>query len=102
MINNTFTIAAPSVNCYFVINKHNYIPYIIKYDKTSHYVQNETFNHDVFYASSPLNIGSNVTNSKPFGDVVVKKGHTLSIKGNVEVTIKNGFNVEKGAVLDIK
>lgn len=102
LINNTFTIAAPSVNCYFVINKHNYIPYIIKYDRTSHYVQNETFNHDVFYASSPLNIGSNVTNSKPFGDVVVKKGHTLSIKGNVEVTIKNGFNVEKGAVLDIK
>lgn len=40
--------------------------------------------------------------SYPYGDVIVKPGRTLKFVTNNDVYIKNGFECEKGALLEIK
>ena len=37
-----------------------------------------------------------------YGDVLVKSGNTLKIISDYDVKIKNGFECEKGATLEIK
>ena len=92
----------PTENCYFVINKHDYYPYIIKYDVSSNYIQNEIIDYDAYYTKTPLSIGYNVDSGHPFGNVIVKAGHTLSIKRHAEINLNGGFSVEKGATLVIQ
>lgn len=100
--NSNFIYPIPLENCYFVINKHDYIPYIIKYDVSSSYIQNEIIDYDAYYTNTPLSIGYNVDSGHPYGNVIVKAGHTLSIKRNAEIILNGGFSVEKGATLVIQ
>ena len=83
--------------CYISLTKHNYIPRVYYYDPVSNYIQNKTFTENALYANGPLAIGSNVTNSIPQGEVVVKSGKILKIYNKAGVTIPNGFKCEKGA-----
>ena len=95
------TFTAPSGNCYAVLNKHNYLPYVI-YCSDSGYIQNETLTDNRFYYNTPLNIGYDVTTEKPYGNVIVESGKKLVIQnGNNGVTIKNGFECKQGAELII-
>lgn len=56
-----------------------------------------------YYTNSPFSIGYDVTTTLPFGDVIVRDGAKLSIeKENDGVSIKNGFEIEKGAEFYIK
>jgi len=100
--NSNFVYPMPTENCYFVINKHDYYPYIIKYDVSSNYIQNEIIDYDAYYTKTPLSIGYNVDSGHPFGNVIVKAGHTLSIKRHAEINLNGGFSVEKGAKLVIQ
>ena len=57
---------------------------------------------DAYYTKTPLSIGYNVDSGHPFGNVIVKAGHTLSIKRHAEINLNGGFSVEKGAKLVIQ
>ena len=82
------------------ISQIEYIPFVMEYDVNSNYIQNKTINHDTYYFKSPLSVGYDVTNLIPYGNVKVKSGNILKLpKG---VTIKNRFEIEKGATLTIE
>ena len=99
---NTCTFPVPSGNFYISINRHNYYPHFTYYC-TSNYIQNQTIDVNSYYDSTPLNIGYDVTNTEPYGNVLIKSGSKLTIKnGNGSVSIKNGFGCEKGAELNIE
>ena len=89
-------------NCDIAIIKHNYVPYVAHINVEDHYIQNETFTENTYYLNSPVNIGNDVTSSKPNGDVVIDPSSKEGIvKGN-GVLIKNGFECKKGASFVIK
>jgi hypothetical protein len=93
----------PENNGYIVINKHDYIPYVIQYDTQTSYIQNTTFsNGTYYYDNSPLSVGYDVTNTISFGNVIVNPKVKLQINNHTQTIIKNGFEVKKGAELIIK
>lgn len=64
-----------------------------------------TFAGDSLMIGNPLILlyDGPVSNSgHPFGNVIVKAGHTLSIKRHAENNLNGGFSVEKGAKLVIQ
>ena len=46
-------------------------------------------------------VGKNVTTEIPAGDYVVKSGANLELNSTGNVTLSNGFTVEKGGTLEI-
>ena len=100
---STCTFQIPADKFYFAVNKHNYFPYIVYFDRESDCVQNVTFTYDAYYEYTPLAVGYGVTPDISDGEVVVKNGHKLIIKnGTGGVLIESGFECEPGAVLQIK
>ncbi len=100
---NTCTFPRPSGNFYIGINKHNFIPHIIKYDVTTDAVQNETITIDSYYHYTPIGFGDGVSLDVPDGPVIVKSGTKLIIKnGTGGVRLIEGFECEKGAILEVK
>ncbi len=79
--------------CYYAINRHNYIPYILRVDFTSNTIQNMTFTDNNLYMATPISICS---------PTIVKEGSSLQLNMNNGVTINDGFSVEKGGQLLIK
>ena len=101
--NGICTLPSIPTNVYYVINCHNYIPYIIKYDVTTNNIQNETLEYDAYYyRGTPLAIGYDVDPSQTYGNVNVKGKCHLNLNLGQGVTIKNGFSMEKGSVLSIE
>lgn len=92
----------PSQNCYIVINRHNYFPYILYYDTESHNIQNTTFEKDILYVATPLHIGENLTNDIDYGKVIVPNGRKVFIKKGNGVLISGGFECKQGGLIDIK
>lgn len=100
---NSCTFPCPSVNCYISVIKHNYVPYIMKYDVNSDVIQNETITMDSYYHHTPIEIGYGVSMDMMEGPVVVKKGTKLVIeRGSGSVFFDNDFECEKGGLLLIK
>ena len=100
--NCSFSI--PQGNFYAVLNSSDHYPYIMFFS-SSNYIQNETIlaNSYYNYNVTPLSIGYDVTTEIPNGNVKLKSGSKLSIQnGSGGVTIKNGFECEKGAELTIQ
>lgn len=78
------------------INRHNYIPLILHYNKNT-YIQNETITEQRHYIGGSIYIGTNVTESKPTGPVILN-GANIKINGGdviiqPETTITNS-NIE--------
>ncbi|MBR2101467.1 MAG: hypothetical protein IJ928_01815 [Prevotella sp.] len=95
--NNTF-VATPSLSSVCVC-ADGYIPFLLtSYCQDT--IQNEIFNGNNVVNASNVVVGSDVTTDKPQGGVVVFDGETI-IKGSNSVTIKNDFEVRKGALLTI-
>ncbi len=102
MSGTSCTFSPPASNFYITVNRHNYYPYIV-YCSSDNYIQNETIESNYNYHASPLSIGYDVTTDKPYGNVMVKSGANLSIQnGSGGVTIKSGFECEKGAMLIVE
>lgn len=100
---NTCTFPRPSVNCYIGITKHNYIPKILKYDVTTDAVQDEEITMDSYYHYTPIGFGDGVSLDISDGPVIVKNGTKLVIKnGTGGVRFIEGFECEKGAILEVK
>jgi hypothetical protein len=66
------------------------------------YVQNENYALVRKLVGNNIYIGSDVTSTKPQGNVVVKSGAELSIDAKGKTVINNGFKVEQGSKILIK
>lgn len=83
------------------ISGHNKIPYIKQgVTPVDVYVQNETITGTKTYFGKIIKIGTNVTNSKTQGPVVIKSGATVNFYGN-DVQIYPGTTIELGANVNI-
>lgn len=102
VVNGLFSDTMPTDNTFYVINRHNYVPCIIKFDSQTHIIQNTSFDFDAYYTGAPLSVGYDITDTINYGNVIVKSGHKLTIERRQNVTIKNGFSVEPGATFQIK
>lgn len=74
----------------------------IVFVKNNVYIQNESITSENTTYAKKAHVGSDVTDDKANGNVVIKAGGNLSIRYDNEVTIEKGFNMENGAKLDIK
>ena len=81
------------------ISKDGYLPKTFTFCNTP-YIQNDSFENDVKIYSESINIGSNVTSSRPEGAVIIEKGETEIMLRN-GVNIKNDFEVKRGAEFEI-
>lgn len=102
---NEQTFPMPSMQKFYIsIKKHNYIPYVVLFDKEKDYIQDQVMDYNVFYFQSPFAMGESVTmEQEDDGPVVVKNGSDLRIKlGNGGVLLNNNTEIEKGATLVIK
>lgn len=85
--------------CTFCITEPGYIPYVGVYAPTVH-LQNETIEGDYHVISRNTEIGSNVTNHRSPGGVVIKNGKT-SLICPVGLTIYDNFEVKLGAGFEV-
>lgn len=85
-------------NYLVTITKQGYLPLMID----DNYIQNETFTECTLnYSTNPL-IGYDVTNTKAYGEVVIKSDGCLILNNPETVKIKNGFKIEIGGKFVIK
>lgn len=83
------------------VTKPGYMPE--RYISFLQYIQNETIHNkkNVFQKNSVL-IGSDVTNEKEYGPVIIEEGGNLNIKECESITITGEFEVKKGGELNIE
>ena len=80
--------------------------YVVTVQKPNHYmytspipdkyIQNETFEHDQIVSATNIYAGYNITEAKPYGNVVVKNGN-ISFKASNMISLKSGFSVKTTA-----
>lgn len=87
--------------CYISVNKHNYIPYVIKMNTSDLFIQNESITGIRKEYARNIYVGSDVTNSKLSGEVVIQPKADVELKASNNVIIRNGFLLKKGARLKI-
>ena len=95
-------ISAPNSNCYIVLNKKGYAPYVINVNAEDNYIQNNAFSDCTIYINTPIEVGYDVTTTKPYGNVSIEPGGHVILKKGQGVTISNGFECKSGAILEIK
>ena len=98
------TVSITDVPASFVmsLNKHNYMHLVYNVSDGDIYVQNENYALVRKLVGNNIYIGSDVTSTKPQGNVVVKSGAELSIDAKGKTVINNGFKVEQGSKILIK
>lgn len=101
---STCSFPIPTENCYVVLNKHNFVPHIIYLNVNDSYIQNKVFEGmDSYYIkNTSISAGYDVTNSTPYGNVIIESGSRLNISKKNGVLIKNGFKCELGGELKIR
>lgn len=99
----TNSVVLPDYNSdyHVVLNKQNFIPMEVQSQETS-YLQNRTITDNEEITGNRIEVGYDVTNSSPYGNVTVKNGGSLKLKSTSGTFIKNGFKCEKGATLVIE
>lgn len=106
LLGNSYTFSIPSINFYIVLNKHNYIPYLMYVNVTDDYIQNKVFYNtgiaNYYIKNATINVGYDVTTSVPYGSVSIENGSKLTISKNQSVLIKNGFECKLGGEFQIK
>ena len=93
------SIILPTINCSICLTRKGFKPYVINILRGP-YVQNETFADKTFVISDGVLIGSDVTDQKPQGPVVIES-NSFNIFSPNGVTIKNNFEVKPDATLTI-
>ena len=102
IFNNTNGVSINDVieDCYLCITKQGYIPYIARVGNTV-YLQNENITRNMSVFSSNTFIGNDVNSSMDYGPVTIHKNKVIN-RSTDSVTIKNDFEVENGAELEIQ
>lgn len=75
--------------------KPGYIPYVVVFNPTCLYLQNETLTEGCVYMSPVIEVGENVTSTKNAGKVIFKSNS----KGSYLLRAKN-IKMERGAVIE--
>lgn len=96
----TTDITNISEECNLCISKIGYIPYIVKVGDTV-YIQNEKLSGNNTYHTNKVYIGSDVTNTKEKGNVVIDNGKTI-VQSENGVTITKNFTIKEDAIFEIK
>jgi hypothetical protein len=96
------SLFVPNEPCYIVLDKHNYVPYVLYYNPTASYIQNSIIKQDTYYCGNNIIIGNNVTSAKPYGNVIVDKTSKMIVDSETKAIIKSGFTCQKGGELFIK
>ena len=99
-LTQSMTITIPNQDCSLCITKPGYKPYIAQI-QTQQFIQNQTLSGNRIYTSSGITIGKDVTTSVSNGPVNIESGSIRIINRN-GVTIKNCFEVNKGAEFEIR
>lgn len=84
------------------ITKHNYKPFLLKICIGTEYLQNEVVSDCRLYLGNSIQIGNNVTTSKPTGTVVIQSGASVTINVSGNTVLDKGTIIEKGAIFDAK
>lgn len=83
-----------------VVSSDSHLPWI---EERACSIQNETFySTEVYEGCYDINVGREVTNSKPYGDVILEKGSNVTLDAAHNTTLQGGVYVIKGASLKIK
>lgn len=83
------------------ITRPGYIPW--RYIGHVKYIQNETINRRILYSGKDTSlIGSDVTDKKEYGPVIIENGGKLEFKNGGNVLIKGEFEVKQGGELIIE
>ena len=101
-IDGVCSFVKPTGNYYISILKHDYLPYVLYFNFDSDIIQNRQIKYNECYFRSPMDVGYDVSNNLPFGNVIVKSGGSLKIRNTNGTTIKNGFICEEGATMKIE
>lgn len=99
-VSSLITIPLPPSKCDIALNKHDYIPLVLHCGVNV--IQNELITQDANYIGDSLRIGYDVTDTIPYGNVVIEPDAKVTIFSNNGVVIKNGFECKLGAEFEIK
>lgn len=99
---STTTFTNVPSQCFFSVNKHNYVPYVQEVNYNTVYIQNQTFTTAQHVTGDLIIAGENVTAAKPKGKVVVKNGANVTFDATESTTLEAGFECEKGATLTVE
>ena len=68
------------------------------------YIQNQTYQsgQEVYEYATEITAGYSVTDSKPYGNVVLEAGSDVTLRGMDKVVLKSGFHAKAGSKLHIK
>ena len=90
----TFNHVSP--NGTVLVYKHNSIPYIAPLK-----LQNYIIDHSQYVIASDVEAGNNIDENRSSGDVIVTSGIEYEIEASGTVTLRDGFEVEKGATFAV-
>jgi len=96
----SLTLNFPNQKSRVCITRPGYKPYIA-YIMNQKYIQNETLTDNSIFVSGETFVGKDVTPLLNEGPVVIDNGKTAIVNRH-GVTIKNSFEVKRGAVFEIK
>ncbi|MBP1645551.1 MAG: hypothetical protein H6Q16_1126 [Bacteroidetes bacterium] len=82
------------------IIKHNYFPYL--YNPNDLYIQNINWDNERVISANRFFIGTDVTNTIPFGNVIINTTANILLKPVEDVIIQSDFEVVSGASFEIK
>lgn len=84
------------------LNKHNYMPLVYYVSSGDIHIQNENYSVIRKIVGENVYIGSDVTEIKPKGNVIIKSGSNVIIDAKKSTMFDKGFEVEKGSKLYVK
>lgn len=94
---SSFSLTGLDSPCYIVIDKHNYIPYVLYCVPETSYIQNITITQDSYFCGDNVAIGRDVTSTTSSGNVIIDENSQVIVDATSKVTIKNGFICRKGS-----
>lgn len=97
---SSFTFQNISKPYNITITKHNYFPYL--YNPNDLYVQNVNWDNERVISANRFFIGTDVTNTIPFGNVIINAPAEILLKPVEDVIIQSDFEVVSGAGFEIK
>lgn len=85
-------------NYMITTSSNSYLPYINSFL----YLQNEEVlsKESIFFVEN-VYMGNHVTDTKPTGDFVIKKGSDVSVEYSGEAVLDKGFEIEEGAIFQL-
>lgn len=97
-LTNSITIPLSTESSILTLYKEGAVPIIIPIINGTMYLQNIHLNSTSSFSAESINIGNNVTNLAPTGDVKLLGG-TLTLTAN-QLKWEDGFNISSGATLN--